>query len=102
MINLTGKLYNVVTNPFTDRETGQITQVSQAEILHTVKGKTELVSVKIDPVCVEGWTKAVGRDIVIEVAFYAMKTTQGAIQKGLMLAAKTALPGVLRAPVAAA
>ena len=102
MINLSGKLYNVVTNPFTDRETGAITQVSQAEILHTVKGKTELVTVKVDPVCVDGWRKAVGRDIVVEVGFYAMKTTAGAIQKGLMLAQKTALPGVLRLPGAPA
>lgn len=102
MIVINGKLYNVVTNPFTDRDTGVITQVSTAEILHTSRGKTELVALKLDPGVAESWKKAEGRDITVEVGFYAMKTREGGIQKGLMLADKRSLPSVHRVPAPAA
>lgn len=102
MLTLAGKLINVSTAPFTDRETGVITPVHTAEVLHSARGKFEVVSVKLDASCLESWKKAEGRDVAFEVGYYAMKTREGGIQKGLMLADKKALPQVARAPIAAA
>lgn len=103
MIQLTGKLYNIAVTEATDRETAEVSKVHTAEILHTVRGKTELVGLKLDAAVSDAWAKALGRDIAVEVRFYAMKNREGGIQSGLTCADKKALPLLMRtAPAAAA
>jgi len=92
MIILLGNLYNIVSLPVTDRKSGEVTTVHTAEILHSTRGKTEIASVKINEAVLEGWQKFKGRDISVEVRFYAMKTSEGGIMSGLTLADKTAFP----------
>ena len=94
MIYLFGTLYNIASNPVTDRKTGEISMVHTAEVLHTSRGKTEIASVKLNDQVVEGWQKCKGREITVEVRFYAMKTTEGGIMSGLTLADKNSLPTV--------
>ena len=94
MIQITGTLYKIAPGQNTDRKTGEITTVHSAEILHTARGKTEIASVKLDPLVVDQWSKAVGKDITNEVRFYAMKTSEGSIMSGLILADKKSLPGI--------
>jgi hypothetical protein len=102
MIQLTGKLYNIAATEATDRESGEVSKVHTAEILHTVRGKTEIAGLKLDPSVADSWAKALGRDIAVEVRFYAMKNREGGIQSGLTCADKKALPVLLRAAPAAA
>lgn len=102
MIQLTGKLYNIAVNDVTDRETGEVSKVHTAEILHTVRGKTEIAGLKLDAAVADSWAKALNRDIAVEVRFYAMKNREGGIQSGLTCADKKALPLLLRAAPAAA
>lgn len=92
MIVLFGTLYNVVGLPSIDHETKAETITYTAEILHSVKGKTEIASVKLDGSVVDGWKKATGKEISCEVRFYAMKNREGGIQSGLTLADKKAFP----------
>ena len=99
MINLHGKLYNIASTQSTDRETGEVGTTHTAEILHTSRGKTEIASVKIDASVVDAWEKCKGRDMSIEIRFYAMKTREGGIQSGLTLADKKSLPLVAMQPV---
>lgn len=103
MIQLTGKLYNIAITEATERETGEVSKVYTAEILHTARGKTEITGLKLDSSVADMWGKAIGRDIAVEVRFYAMKNREGGIQSGLTCADKKALPVLLRAvPVPAA
>ena len=95
MISITGKLFNIVTGENIDRENGSITVTHTAEILHTVRGKTEIANLKLDASIVDAWAKAIGQDIIAEVRFWAMKTREGGIQSGLTLPDKKALPVVL-------
>lgn len=97
MISITGKLFNIVTAETTDRETGAISATYTAEILHTVRGKTEIANLKLDAAIVEAWSKSIGQDITAEVRFWAMKTREGGIQTGLTLPDKKALPVILPA-----
>lgn len=92
MITLSGKLYNVMTSDYTDRNTGEVSKVNTAEILHTVRGKTEIAAVKLDDSVVTGWTQCTGKEITCEVRFYAIKTSDGGINSGLILADKKSLP----------
>lgn len=100
MIYITGNLYNIATSQNTNSETGVISTVHTAEILHQSRGKSEIAGVKLDPSVVPSWEKAKGRDINVEVRFYAMKNREGGIQSGLVLADKKSLPMVAR-PAAA-
>jgi hypothetical protein len=102
MLQLTGKVIDIVSGQNTDQATGQISTVHSAEILHKVRGKSEIASVKLDPSVVEPWTKAVGRDVSVEIRFYAMKTREGSILSGLTLADKKSLPTVHRPAAQAA
>lgn len=105
MLQLIGNIYDITVKDVTDRETGAITRVHSAEVLHKSNGKTEVTVLKIDPACLDGWTKAKGRDMGVEVRAYAIKTREGGILQGVSLADKRALPGLLRsvpAPLAAA
>lgn len=97
MISIIGKLFNIVTGETTDRETGAISATYTAEILHTVRGKTEIANLKLDAAIVEPWSKVIGQDISAEVRFWAMKTREGGIQSGLTLSDKKALPVILPA-----
>ena len=96
MIQLTGKLLNISANPFTDRQTGETGTTHSAEILHTARGKLEVLALKLDSGLVDSWSKAVGRDIAIEVRSYAMKSSDGGIMSGYAMADKRALPVVMR------
>jgi hypothetical protein len=101
MIFIAGKLHDIAHGETKDRNTGEIIKTHTLEILHKNKGKSEIASVKCDSGVVDQWSKAIGRDITLEVGFYAMKTPQGDIMKGLTMADKLALPTVQRAAVAA-
>lgn len=94
MIQITGQLYKIAAAENTDRETGVISIVHSAEILHEARGKTEIASCKLDASVVEPWSKAVGKNITNEIRFYAMKTREGGIMQGITLADKKALPGI--------
>jgi hypothetical protein len=103
MLQLTGNIYDVTSKNVTDPQTGVITRVYTAEIIHKSNGKTEVTPLKLDAAVADAWGKAKGRDMVVEVRAYAMKTREGGILQGLTLADKRCLPGLLRvAPVAAA
>lgn len=97
MISITGTLYNIAASQNTDRETGEVSTVHTAEILHQTRGKSEIAGVKLDPSVVPSWEKAKGREISAEVRFYAMKNREGGIQSGLTLADKKGLPVILQA-----
>lgn len=101
MIQITGKLINIASSPFTDRQTGEQSTTHTAEVLHQVKGKSEVQGLKLDASVLDAWAKAVGRDISVEVRSYAMKRDDGTIMAGYGLADKRSLPNLLR-PVAAA
>lgn len=92
MLTLTGKVLDVIPGR-TNQVTGQIYPPA-VEILHKVKGKSEVEQLKIDPKTVAAWEKAAGQNITIEVNYYAMKGSEGAIISGLSLADKSALPTV--------
>lgn len=103
MIQLTGIIYDVTAKNVTDRDTGVISLQNTVEILHKSNGKTEVLALKLDQAVAESWAKAKGREMVVEVRSYAMKTREGGIMGGYVLADKRSLPTVLRsAPVAAA
>lgn len=102
MLQLTGNIYDVYSSDFTDKSTGEVTRDYKAEILHKSKGKTEITVLKVDFSTFESWLKVKGRDMVVEVRAYAMKTREGAIMQGLALADKKTLPGLLRAAAPAA
>lgn len=94
MLTLTGRLIGLVRSDNTDRETGAITQVVAAEILHQERGKSVIESLKFDLACIPGWEKCIGKDVELEVRMYAMKGNNGSIQSGLALADKKAYPMV--------
>ena len=103
MLQLIGNIYDVTAKDVTDRETGVITCVYTAEVLHKANGKTEVLALKLDQAVFDAWVKCKGRDMAVEVRPYAMKTREGGIMQGMTLADKRSLPGVMRAaPVAAA
>lgn len=94
MINITGKLHNTTHSRPINRSTGELRDVYTAEILHTVKGRSEIEYLKLDAKVFGAWTKAIGNDITAEVRFYAMKTDDGNVMSGLILADKSSLPTV--------
>nr|WP_315848084.1 hypothetical protein [uncultured Rhodoferax sp.] len=96
-LTLSGRLIGLVRSDNTDRETGAITQVVAAEILHQERGKSVIESLKFDLACIPGWEKAVGQNVELEVRMYAMKSNSGGIQSGLALADKKAYPVVVQA-----
>lgn len=95
MIFINGKLYGIAVSDNTDRDTGEVTKVHTAEVLHKSRGKSEIVGLKLDPLVVSAWSKCIGRDFNCEVRFYAMKNREGGIQSGLTLADKKALPSLI-------
>lgn len=99
MITIHGKLLDVTSLPSTDMQTGVVSTVHTADILHKVRSKNELASVKLDESVLDGWSKCIGKDITAEVRFYAMKTREGGINSGLTLADKKSLPTWNSAPV---
>lgn len=96
MIQISGKLINIATSPFTDRQTGEQSTTYTAEVLHQVKGKSEVQGLKLDASVFDGWSKAVGRDISVEVRSYALKRDDGTLLAGYGLADKRCLPNLLR------
>lgn len=91
MITLSGTLYKIVPTENTDRKTGEITKGHTAEILSEARGKTEVVSLKLDSSVVDAWKKCLKKDISIEVRPWALRTETG-VNAGLALADKKALP----------
>lgn len=102
MLQLTGNIHDVYSAEFTNRETGVISRDFKAEILHKSNGKTEILTLKVDASAFESWLKVKGRDMMIEVRPYALKSREGGIVQGLALADKKSLPSILRAAVGAA
>ena len=98
MFLLTGTIIDVLSTESKDRETGVISQVYTVEVLHRSRGKSEVVSLKIDIDVVDSWRKFKGKDCHMEIRFYAMKNRDGGVQQGVMLTDKKILP-TLRAPV---
>lgn len=101
MLTLTGKILNIVQSQNTNRATGEIRQRYTAEILHTVRGRSEIVNLNLDQAASLEWQKAVGHDISVEVRSYAIKTEDGGLMEGFALADKTALPTIHKALKAA-
>lgn len=96
MLNLIGLVHDVIKGEKKDYETGEITPEFSVELLHKKRGKGELVSLKLDSAVVaQGWTKAIGQQVSVEVDYYAIKTREGSVQKGLSLVDKKALPTVM-------
>ena len=98
MLTLTGQLLDIVGGQNTNRDTGEVSQQFTAEVLHKVRGKSVVDSVKIDKEVVHQWEKVIGKTITVEVGFYAMKQSDGSIQKGLTLADKKCLPTLASQP----
>lgn len=92
MLTLTGKVLDVIAAR-TNQTTGQIYPPA-VEILHKVRGKSEVEQLKIDPKTETAWLKASGQNITVEVNYYAIANKDGAISSGLTLADKSALPTV--------
>lgn len=102
MISISGNLYAISPSEKTDPATGEVTKVYSAEVLHKVRGKTEIVSLKLDPLVVPAWQKCIGRNFHQEVIPYAIKTREGGVLKGYSFADKKALPNLIaEAPVRA-
>jgi hypothetical protein len=94
MISLTGTLVNVLSAPYTDRTTGEVSTVHTAEILHAVNGKSEISTLKLDESVLSVWTEATGKDIRCEVRFYAMASAnaKNGVNTGLSLVDKKSFP----------
>lgn len=92
MLTLSGKVLDVIPGR-TNQTTGQIYPPA-VEILHKVKGKSQVEQLKIDAKTIGAWEKASGQNITIDVNYYAMKGSEGAVISGLTLSDKTALPTV--------
>jgi len=101
MLTLSGKLHDIAESDFTDKETGVIAKKYKAEILSKVRGKTEVEAIGIEPAAVEGWRKAIGLDISVEVRMFGMPGNRpgAAPMFGLSLCDKNALPVILSKPV---
>lgn len=97
MLQLTGRLIDIARTEAKDRETGEITPVFAAEILHKERGKSVIESLKFDASCAHGWDKFIGKEIVVEVRPYAMKGNGGDVVSGLALADKKSYPFLLKA-----
>lgn len=104
MLTLTGKLLDVIPGG-TSQKTGQIFDPT-IEILHKVRGKSEVEKIKIDPKTEAAWTKAINQIVSVAVNPYAMGPDKNTpINKGLSLDDKAVLPTVQTAtprPVPAA
>ena len=96
MIILHGKVIDIVPAS-TNRTTGQIIPPA-VEVLHKVRGKSEIESLKIDASTEPTWAKTVGQNITVEVNFYAIATKEGGVASGLTLTDKKALPTLQAAP----
>ena len=96
-LNLTGTLLDIVESSFTDRQTGEVQQNFNAEILHKQAGRHEVDSVKVDKTTVNEWHKLRGKKVSIEVRPYAVLKKEGGILQGFSLADKKGLPTVMQA-----
>lgn len=102
MIQLTGKLLDVTSARKKDFETGELSINHTCEILHKRRGKSVIEALTLDSSVTEAWLKAIGREITVEIDFYAMKTREGAIRSGPFLVDKKSLPTVHRPAAQAA
>jgi hypothetical protein len=96
MIILHGKVLDIVPAS-TNRTTGQIIPPA-VEVLHKVRGKSEVQTLKIDASTEPSWAKVIGQNITVEVNFYAMATKEGGVLAGFTLTDKKALPTLQAAP----
>lgn len=96
MITISGKILNTVHSQNVNRSTGEMRDTYTAEILHTVRGRSEIEYLKLDPKVFAHWTKQIGAEISAEVRFYAMKSDDGSVNSGLILSDKTSLPTIIK------
>jgi len=103
MITLSGILYNISSSNFTDRRTGEMKLTHAAEIITVSRGKSEILTLKIESALVDQWMKCKGREITVEVRAWAMLNNEKTgVNTGYALADKTALPVVQHPPLKAA
>lgn len=94
MITISGLIHDFAVTPFTDKETGVITDSVSVEILHKQEGKSIVTPLRLEPSTVESWRKCKGRDILpMEVKAWALPGFKGGSPKlGYSFADKKALP----------
>ena len=92
---LSGTLLNIVESSYTDRNSGEVSQSFNAEILHQQAGRHEVDTVKVDKTTVIEWHKLRGKKISFEVRPYAVLKKEGGIMQGFSLADKKALPNLM-------
>lgn len=95
---LSGKVVGIITTPYTDKKTGEITQNHSAEIFHKQANRHEVDTVKIDKSTLAEWCKAEGKDVSVEVRPYAIVKSEGGVMQGFSLADRLALPTIIPAP----
>lgn len=96
-LTLSGTLVDIVESSFTDRQTGEVQQNFNAEILHKQGGRHEVDSVKVDKTTVTEWHKLRGKKVSVEVRPYAVLKKEGGIMQGYSLVDKKALPNIIQA-----
>ena len=90
MLTLTGKVLEIIA-PVLNRQTGELNPPT-IELLHKVRGRSTIENLKIDEAVFPHWEKAVGKEVIAEVNYYALVTKEGAIIKGLVMADRASLP----------
>ena len=100
MIKIEGKVLNCTHTTNTVRSSGEIRQNYTAEILHTVRGRSEIEYLKLDGKVFPQWQAAIGKEVTAEIRFYAMKSDDGNVMSGITLADKAALPTLAHVPQA--
>ena len=91
MLILEGKVIGVVYSERIDAN-GVIDKRAQVEILHRIRGKARVDTVRIDASVSASWEKVEGKDVRIEVDYYALLGTEGGVISGFMMSDKKALP----------
>jgi hypothetical protein len=97
MLILEGKVLGVVYSERIDTA-GVIEKRAQVEVLHRIRGKSRVDTVRIDPSVSAAWEKADGKDVRIEVDYYALLGSEGGVISGFMMADKKALPLMVPSP----
>ena len=96
MLILEGQVLGVIKSERVGLD-GVIDSRAQVEILHRVRGKSRVDTVRIDVSVVPAWEKVAGKDVRVDVDFYAMPVAEGQIVSGFMMADKKALPVIVSA-----
>ena len=94
MLILEGKVLGVVKSERTDKD-GVISSRAQVEILHRIRGKSRVDTVRIDTSVAAAWEKFEGKEVRVDVDYYAILGSEGGVISGFMMSDKKALPTAL-------